>query len=155
MKKLGAIACVAGLALGLASCAAPSQLDEEPAQVAAIVVAGPGDACGTDGTPGLFCLTGLVCAQGKCIDDPDRCATGEHVAWKPHDEKIGGVLLRGAPPAVLCVNDADPAVSCDACGADERAVSACLPARPHAGHGPVRCVPKREADAGDAGASLP
>lgn len=148
MKKLGGTTLVTSLALGAASCAAPSASNEAPAQVAAIVVAGPGDACGTDGAPGLLCLTGLVCNDGGCVDDPDRCAPGEHVAWKPRDETVGGVVLRGAPPIVLCVSDADPERSCPACEADEKAVSACLPALPHAGHGPVRCVPKRADDAG-------
>lgn len=147
MKTLGSAPLAASLALAAYGCASPLASDDAPAQVSAIVVAGPGEACGTDAAPGLSCLTGLVCARGACIDDPDRCAPGEHVAWRPRDEEVG-VALRGAPPRVLCVSDLDPSVTCDACDGDEKAIRACLPAPPGAGHGPVRCIPKRVRDAG-------
>lgn len=150
MKTLGLMNLVTGLALGATGCAPTLASDDEPADHAAIVVAGRGGACASETTSGLFCLTGLVCREGRCVDDPDRCAPGEHVDWRAHDEPVGGVVLRGAPPRVLCVSDARPSLWCDACDEDEKAVSPCLPRLPQAGHGPVRCIPKRTDDAGAA-----
>jgi hypothetical protein len=151
------ISLAASLSLLVSSCATSSEFNGDAPDTLAIVVAGPGEACATETSSGLFCMTGLVCAEGRCVDDPDRCAPGEHVAWQPRANLPEGVVLRGAPPRVLCISDADPQIRCDACETDEQAVSACLPPGPFHGRGPVRCVPKRadEADAHPADRSHP